>query len=91
MIVTTHMPLSIRLIVLSILRTVSLAYLTPSCVPGSLSTVGSLKNSAATLSTLFVSCTWIWYEAGSGLIGRFCTMRSPKRLRKMASAWSLEM
>ena len=42
--VVTHMPFSMRLMVPSILRTVSLAYFTPLCVPGSLSTVGSLKN-----------------------------------------------
>ena len=42
--VVTHMPFSMRLMVPSILRTVSLAYFTPLCVPGSLSTVGSSKN-----------------------------------------------
>jgi hypothetical protein len=49
--VAIHMPMPIRLIVPSILRTVSRAYFTPLCVPGSLSTAGSSKNLAATIST----------------------------------------
>ena len=57
--VAIHMPLPIRLMVPSILRTVSRAYLTPLCVPGSLSTAGSSKNLAATASTWLASLTWI--------------------------------
>ena len=91
MAVVTHMPFSMRLMVPSILRTVSRAYFTPLCVPGSLSTVGSSKNCFAILSTSLASLAWISNEAGSGLTGRLATMRSPNFSRKRASASSLEM
>ena len=53
--VIAHMPFSTRLIVPSMLRTVFWAYLTPSVVPGVLSTAGSLKNWLAISSTLLGS------------------------------------